>query len=305
MEQLKEPLGKNKKTRKKVNTDQLNLPLENISVSSKFKDEKLVTIEIQKEYDTLEQSWENRVFVKLFVAARTSGLLKKISDREFKTLIALALYMDKNGNCYPSQDQIARDLGISRETANRRIQSLLRFRFDGKPIIKAVRLRNKEGTWENVHYTILPVAQVKIFEKSAENKSSNNHVTKPSHGPCDDPAIWRNRHTNYNHYLNNNNNVKRNAIKHFKREKRIPGKEYLAQEISNQLSDDHSLEFYKKIVDLVPENLIYQTLSEVKDTYLMGKVKKSRAALFNSVIQAKARENNINLKINKARKEKT
>ena len=305
MEQLKEPLGKNKKTRKKVNTDQLNLPLENISVSSKFKDEKLVTIEIQKEYDTLEQSWENRVFVKLFVAARTSGLLKKISDREFKTLIALALYMDKNGNCYPSQDQIARDLGISRETANRRIQSLLRFRFDGKPIIKAVRLRNKEGTWENVHYTILPVAQVKIFEKSAENKSSNNHVTKPSHGPCDDPAIWRNRHTNYNHYLNNNNNVKRNAIKHFKREKRIPGKEYLAQEISNQLSDDHSLEFYKKIVDLVPENLIYQALSEVKDTYLMGKVKKSRAALFNSVIQAKARENNINLKINKARKEKT
>jgi DNA-binding GntR family transcriptional regulator len=106
------------------------------------------------------------------VAARTSGLLKKISDREFKTLIALALYMDKNGNCYPSQDQIARDLGISRETANRRIQSLLRFRFDGKPIIKAVRLRNKEGTWENVRYTILPVAQVKIFEKSAENKSS-------------------------------------------------------------------------------------------------------------------------------------
>jgi len=256
MEQLKEPLGKNKKTRKKVNTDQPNLPLKNISVSSKFKDEKLVTIEIQKEYDTLEQSWENRVFVKLFVAARTSGLLKKISDREFKTLIVLALYMDKNGNCYPSQDQIARDLGISRETANRRIQSLLRFRFDGKPIIKAVRLRNKEGTWENVRYTILPVAQVKIFEKSAENKSSNILVTKSSQGPCDDSAIWRNRHTNYNHYLNKNNNVKRNAIKHLKKEKRIPEKEYLAQEISNQLNDDHSLKFYRKIVDLVPENLI-------------------------------------------------
>ena len=63
--------------------------------------------------------------------------------------------------------------------------------------------------------------------------------------------------------------------------------------------------FYRKIVDLVPENLIYQALSEVKDTYLMGKVKKSRAALFNSVIQAKAKKNNINLNINKVRKEKT
>ena len=299
MEQLKESLEKNKKIRKKLNTGQLNLPLENISVSSKFKDEKLVTIEIQKEYDTLEQSWENRVFVKLFVAARTSGLLKKISDREFKTLIALALYMDKNGNCYPSQDQVARDLGISRETANRRIKSLLRFRFDGKPVIKAVRLRNKEGTWENVRYTILPVAQVKIFEKSADNKPDNILVTKSSHGPCDDPAMWRNRHTNYNHYLNkNNNNVKENVI--LKKGKRSQEKELLAKEISEQLEDSHSLGFYRKIVDTVPENLIYQALSEVKDTYLMGKVKKSRAALFTTVIQGKAQEYNINLDIKKA-----
>ena len=299
MEQLKESLEKNKKIRKKLNTGQLNLPLENISVSSKFKDEKLVTIEIQKEYDTLEQSWENRVFVKLFVAARTSGLLKKISDREFKTLIALALYMDKNGNCYPSQDQVARDLGISRETANRRIKSLLRFRFDGKPVIKAVRLRNKEGTWENVRYTILPVAQVKIFEKSADNKPDNILVTKSSQGPCDDPAMWRNRHTNYNHYLNkNNNNVKENVI--LKKGKRSQEKELLAKEISEQLEDNHSLGFYRKIVDTVPENLIYQALSEVKDTYLMGKVKKSRAALFTTVIQGKAQEYNINLDIKKA-----
>src|SRR4030043_1180724 len=101
---------KDKKSQDKIDSTQLNFPIENLSVPKEFKDEKLVTVEIQKEYDTLEQSWENRVFVKLFVAARTSGLLKKISNREFKTLIALALYMDENGNCYPSQDQIARAL---------------------------------------------------------------------------------------------------------------------------------------------------------------------------------------------------
>jgi len=303
MEQLKESLEKNKKIRKKLNTNQLNLPLKNISVSSKFKDEKIVTVEINKEFDVLDKAWGNKVFVKLFVAARTSGLLKKISDREFKTLIALSLYMNENGDCYPSQDQVARDLGCSRETANRRIQSLLRFRFNGKPIIQALKKRNKQGKWENIYYTILPVSQLKIFEKPTKKEVRDAHVTKSSHRPCDDIAIWQNRHTNYNHYLNKNNNVKDNVI--LKKRKRSQEKELLAKEISEQLEDGHSLGFYRKIVDLIPENLIYQALSEVKDTYLMGKVKKNRAALFNSVIQAKANKNNIKLGINKARKEKT
>ena len=65
------------------------------SRSLKQSEEKLVTVEIKKEFDVLEKSWENRVFVKLFVAARTSGLLKEISDREFKTLIALILTPDR------------------------------------------------------------------------------------------------------------------------------------------------------------------------------------------------------------------
>ena len=65
MEQLKGSLEKNNKTRKKVNTGQLNLPLKNISVSSKFKDEKMVTVEINKEFDVLDKAWENKVFVKL------------------------------------------------------------------------------------------------------------------------------------------------------------------------------------------------------------------------------------------------
>jgi len=35
-------------------------------------------------------------------------------------------------------------------------------------------------------------------------------------------------------------------------------------------------------------NLIYQTISEVKDAFLLGRVKKSKAALFTKVIQEKA-----------------
>ncbi len=49
----------------------------------------------------------------------------------------------------------------------------------------------------------------------------------------------------------------------------------------------------------MPENLIHQSLSEVKDTSLTGKIKKSKAALFTTVIKAKALEHNINFNINK------
>jgi len=96
------------------------------------------------------------------------------------------------------------------------------------------------------------------------------------------------------------NNVKSNAIfNKDKKEKRSEQKEYLAQEMAEKLEDDHSLGFYRKVADLIPESLIFQALSEVKDAYLTGRVKKSKAALFTSVIKSKALEYNINFDINR------
>ena len=99
-------------------------------------------------------------------------------------------------------------------------------------------------------------------------------------------------------YVNhtNLNNVKENAIS---TKRRSPEKEFFAKDLADQMDDDHSLGFYRRIVDLVPDNLIFQTLSEVKDTQLMGRLKKSKAALFTTVIQAKAKEYSINLNLKK------
>jgi hypothetical protein len=94
------------------------------------------------------------------------------------------------------------------------------------------------------------------------------------------------------------NNVNSNAIFN-KKKKRTPEMEAFAQEIAERLEDDHSLGFYRKVVDIMPETLIWQALSEVKDAHLTGRVKKSKAALFTTIIQAKAKEYNINLDINK------
>lgn len=128
--------------------------------------EKLLSIEVQKEFDVLEKTWQERVFVKLYVAARSSGLLATISDRNWKTLCAIATFMDKNGNCYPSQAQIAKALGISRATANERIASLTNFRFKGQPIVLKTHLRDQRGKFGCCRYTVLPLANLHIFGES-------------------------------------------------------------------------------------------------------------------------------------------
>ena len=139
------------------------------------------------------------------------------------------------------------------------------------------------------------------------------YVLKPEIKEYQNPKNWDSRFPKYtpldsqnihpiNTYVNNTdrlNNVKSNAIFFNKKEKRSEQKEYLAQEMAEKLEDDHSLGFYRKVADMIPENLIFQALGEVKDAYLTGRVKKSKAALFTTIIQAKALEHNIKFDIKK------
>jgi hypothetical protein len=72
-------------------------------------------------------------------------------------------------------------------------------------------------------------------------------------------------------------------------------KEQLAKEIAEELEDDHSLGAFRTIVDKISEQQIRIFLSIIKDTYLTGKIKKSRGAMFISLAKAHAIKNNINL----------
>jgi len=137
---------------------------------------KLVAIEIQKELDVFSKKWEDRIFVKLYVAARTSGLLAAMTDRDWKTLCTLATFMDKHGRCYPSQMALARALGLNRGTANERVRSLAQFRFQGKPVllIDKHKRATKNGTrFASNHYTILPVTKLQIFDRNDETARSS------------------------------------------------------------------------------------------------------------------------------------
>jgi len=72
-------------------------------------------------------------------------------------------------------------------------------------------------------------------------------------------------------------------------------KEELAREIAEELNDNHSLGAFHTIVDKISEQRIRIFLSIIKDTHLTGKIRKSRGAMFISLVKAYAIKNNINL----------
>jgi hypothetical protein len=76
---------------------------------------------------------------------------------------------------------------------------------------------------------------------------------------------------------------------------RSRGKELLAEEIAEELNDNHSLGAFRVIVDTIPEQRIRIFLSIIKDTYLTGKIIKNRGAMFISLAKDYAGKNNINL----------
>lgn len=167
------------------------------------------------------------IYIRLYKSMITSGLMSAMSDRAFKTLIALALHMDEKGECYPTQDQLAKWLGVTRETANLRVKELLDFRFNDKPVV--VKVKNRRGGRNNV-YRIEPISQLAIFNSEVESvaavqgdvlKPSQHEITdvsKTSHEMLGNPHITMlgNPHTNKNHINDNqvskiNNNTSSSA----------------------------------------------------------------------------------------------
>lgn len=127
--------------------------------------DKLVSVEVQHEHSMESGKQETRIFVKMYVEAVHSGLIADMGAERWQTLCVIAAFMDKNGECYPTQHAIANRLNVKRETANRRIKSLCDYRWQGRPIITKVQSRDHEKqTWDNVRYTIMPIAGLSIFK---------------------------------------------------------------------------------------------------------------------------------------------
>jgi hypothetical protein len=69
-------------------------------------------------------------------------------------------------------------------------------------------------------------------------------------------------------------------------------REYLAQQMIDVLRDEHSLGFYRKVAARYPPHIIFEALSVVKQTARDGVVRKTRGALFATLIKESATPGN-------------
>ena len=127
-----------------------------------FPNRPLVSVEWQTERNLETGAAQRRMFVKMYFDARDSGLLADIPDDLWKTLCLLATYVNEDGFCFPSQDTVARALGIGRQAANRRIRRLREYRFEGRPVLSVnrERVRSAKGPtrWGRNVYQLHPIA---------------------------------------------------------------------------------------------------------------------------------------------------
>jgi hypothetical protein len=131
----------------------------------------MIEVAIERRFDVLRKSWESLVFTKLYQSLRISGLLAKLSDKDFKTLICLSTFMDAEKNCFPSQEALAKALGISRTAVTERINSLLSFRWQGRPLISAKKIKTWKGILDTTVYSILPESGLHIFHNEEDSSS--------------------------------------------------------------------------------------------------------------------------------------
>ena len=180
----------------------------------------------------------------------------------------LASLADRGQGCFPSQKYIAESLGYSRSYINETLKALER-----NGLIRI----EKKGRYHRV-YHLLKVrcrperTQVSTIPNSGVNYSDTNNNK-------------RTRNIN-NIDIESKNLSNRNALKGFRPKTR---QELLALDLADALNDHNGLALYLSYARRFPEPLLRKVLGEVKEIPL-EKIKKSRAALFNHLVQQYAKE---------------
>jgi biotin operon repressor len=181
----------------------------------------------------------------------------------------LASLADSHQGCFPSQKYIAQHLGYSRSYVNETLKLLER-----KALIKI----EKKGRYHRV-YHLLKLrcqpgrTQVSTIVNSGVNQgdTNNNKLTR---------------------IINNididNKNLLGSNFKTFKKSNPKSREELLALDLAEALNDTKGLLFYLSYAKKYPESLLRRVLGEVKEIP-DEKIKKSRGALFNHLIQRYAK----------------
>lgn len=113
--------------------------------------EQLLTIGFNKEFDIINRKERLETYLKVNTKAIRGGLIKELGATDFAVLMAIASFMDSEGNCYPTQRQIAKITGMSLTTINTAISRLLKFKINDRPLLE--RKLKGDGIRKNSYYS--------------------------------------------------------------------------------------------------------------------------------------------------------
>lgn len=134
--------------------------------------EQLLTIGFNKEFDIINRKERIETYLKVNTRAIRGGLIKELGAMDFAVLMAIASYMDIEGNCYPTQRQIASITGMSKTTINTSISRLLKFKINDRPLVERELLG--DGIKKNSYYSF-----TSYLEGIEELELLNDDTNKP------------------------------------------------------------------------------------------------------------------------------
>jgi DNA-binding transcriptional regulator YhcF (GntR family) len=140
----------------------------------------MFTVSIDKEFDVMKKEFNNSIYLRVYTSLFQAGIVKDLKAKNFTVLLAIASFMDADGNCYPTQRQIAEITGMSVPTVNKAVNELLEYKVDGKAILK--REFVQQGQFKNSYYTVNPISQIAIFDgqvQGIETDSVKKSLTSP------------------------------------------------------------------------------------------------------------------------------
>jgi DNA-binding MarR family transcriptional regulator len=91
---------------------------------------------VNKPKDNMETKQEAKLFLQLWIFPLKNGLLAQLKPEQWQTLSALATFMNKNGECFPSLRTLAHMLGLKDQGAvSARIKNLEGHTYENEPIL--------------------------------------------------------------------------------------------------------------------------------------------------------------------------
>lgn len=153
--------------------------------------DKFLSVVFNKEFDVTNKKENLEVFLKINVSVLRGGLLKSVNGSDLTVLMAIASYMNINGQGFPTQRQIADITGMSLTTVNKSIKNLLAIKINGYPVLERKLIGS--GSKKSSKYTIFDVMPI-MDDEEVEPDISNDPVNftveidKPMN--CKDYAIY-------------------------------------------------------------------------------------------------------------------